>query len=68
VAQKGDCKSRGFCFFSLENVVCTRKRIGEHRILVGKHEGKKPLGRPRRRLEDNVKMDLQEIGCGPEVD
>ena len=30
-----------------------------HRVLVGKPEGKKPLGRPRRRLEDNIKMDLQ---------
>jgi len=33
-------------------------------ILVGKPEGKKPLGRPRRRWEDNIKMDLQEVGCG----
>ena len=34
------------------------------RGLVGKHEGKRPLGRPRRRWEDNIKMDLQEVGCG----
>jgi hypothetical protein len=34
------------------------------RILVGKPEGKRPLGRPRRRRENNIKMDLQEIGCG----
>ena len=33
-------------------------------ILVGKPEGKKPLGRPRRRWEDNIKMDLQEMGFG----
>ena len=33
-----------------------------HRVLVGKPEGKRPLGRPRRRWEDNIKMDLQEIG------
>jgi hypothetical protein len=33
-----------------------------HRVLVGKPEGKRPLGRPRRRLEDNIKMDLQEVG------
>jgi hypothetical protein len=33
-------------------------------ILVGKPEGKRPLGRHRRRWEDNVKMDLQEVGCG----
>ena len=32
--------------------------------LVGKHEGKRPLGRPRRRWEDNIKMDLQEVGRG----
>jgi hypothetical protein len=29
-----------------------------------KHEGKRPLGRPKRRREDNIKMDLQEVGCG----
>ena len=34
------------------------------RVLVGKHEGKTPLGRSRRRWEDNVKMDLQEVGRG----
>ena len=33
-------------------------------VLVGKPEGKRPLGRPRRRWEDNIKMDLQEVGCG----
>ena len=37
---------------------------GVHRVLVGKPEGKSPLGRPRRRLEDNIKMDLQEVGGG----
>jgi hypothetical protein len=36
---------------------------GVHRVLVGKPEGKRPLGRPRRRWEDNIKMDLQEFGC-----
>jgi len=35
-----------------------------HRVLVGKPEGKRPLGRPRRRWEDNIKMDLQEVGRG----
>jgi hypothetical protein len=35
---------------------------GVHRVLVGKPEGKRPLGRPRRRLENNIKMDLQEVG------
>jgi hypothetical protein len=35
-----------------------------YRVLVGKTEGKRPLGRPRRRWEDTIKMDLQEVGCG----
>ena len=35
-----------------------------HKILVGKPKGKKPFGRPRRRWEDNIKMDLQEVGRG----
>ena len=35
-----------------------------HRVLVGKPEGKRPVGRPRHRREDNIKMDLQEVGCG----
>ena len=39
---------------------------GVHRVLVGKPEGKRPLGRPRRRWEDNIKMDLQEVGGGCE--
>jgi hypothetical protein len=45
-------------------------RMGEgrsvHRVLVGKREGKRPLGRPRRRWEDNIRRDLQEVGgdCG----
>ena len=38
--------------------------IGLYRVLVGKPEGKRPLGRPRRRWEDNIKMDLQEVGRG----
>jgi len=40
------------------------ERRGVYRILVGKPEGKRPLWRPRRRWEDNIKMDLQEVGCG----
>ena len=45
-------------------------RVGQgravHRVLVGKPEGKRPLGRPRHKWEDNIKMDLQEVegGCG----
>jgi hypothetical protein len=41
---------------------------GAYRILVGRLEGKRPLGRPRRRLEDNIKMDLQEVGWGRGLD
>jgi hypothetical protein len=37
---------------------------GVHKVLVGKPEGKRSLGRPRRRWEDNIKMDLQEVGGG----
>jgi len=39
-------------------------RRGVFRVLVGKPEGKRPLGRTRRRWEDNIKMYLQEVGCG----
>jgi len=39
------------------------KGRGVYRVLVGKPGGKRPLGRPRRRWEDNIKMDLQEVGC-----
>jgi hypothetical protein len=39
---------------------------GVYRELVGKPEGKRPLGRPRRRWVDNIRMDLQEVGCGYE--
>ena len=38
--------------------------LGVHRVLVGKPEGKRPFGRPRHRLENNSKMDLQEVRCG----
>jgi hypothetical protein len=37
---------------------------GVHRVLVGKPEGRRALGRPRCRWEDNIKRDLQEVGCG----
>jgi hypothetical protein len=39
---------------------------GVYRVLVGKPKGKRPLGRPRRRWEGNIRMDLQEVGCGCE--
>jgi hypothetical protein len=41
------------------------ERRGAYRVLVGKPEGRKPFGRPRRRWEDNVKIDLREVGWGP---
>jgi len=37
---------------------------GAYRVLVGKPEGKRPLGRPKSRCVDNIRMDLQEVGCG----
>jgi len=37
---------------------------GVYRVVVGKPEGKRPIGRPKRGWEDNMKMDLQEVGCG----
>jgi hypothetical protein len=40
------------------------ERRGVYRVLVGKPEEKRPLGRPRHRWEDNIKMVLQEVGCG----
>ena len=46
------------------HVACVGERSGIYRVLVGKPEGKRPLGRRRHRWEDNIKMDLQEVGCG----
>ena len=40
------------------------ERRGVYRVLVGKPEGKRPLGKPMCRWEDNIKMDLSEVGCG----
>ena len=40
------------------------ERIGAYRVLLGKPEGKRQLARPRRRWEYNIKMDIQEVGCG----
>jgi hypothetical protein len=40
------------------------ERRGAYRVLVRKPEGRKPLGRPRHKLEHNIKTDLEEIGCG----
>jgi hypothetical protein len=48
-------------FYNYSN---TKFHTNHSRVLVGKPEGKRPLGRPRRRREDNIKMDLQEFGGG----
>jgi hypothetical protein len=45
-------------------VACMGERKGAYRALVGKPEETRPLGRPRRRWEDNIKMDLREVGWG----
>jgi hypothetical protein len=47
-----------------EHVARMEEGRGVYRVLVGKPEGKRQLGRPRRRWEDNKMMDLQEVGCG----
>jgi hypothetical protein len=45
-------------------VACMGEERGAYRVLVGRPEGRRPLGRPRHRWEDNIKMDLQEVGGG----
>jgi hypothetical protein len=47
----------------VRHVARLEERTGAYMVLVGKPEGKRPLGNPRRRWEDNIKMDLQEVGC-----
>ena len=49
---------------SVGHVAHMGERRGVYRVLVGKPQNKRPLGRPRHRWEDNIKMDLQEVGCG----
>ena len=46
-----------------EHVARMGERSGVYRVLVGKPEGKRPIWRPRHRREDNIRMDLQEVGC-----
>jgi hypothetical protein len=46
------------------HVARMRKRRGVYGVLVGKPKGKRPLGRPRHRWEDNIKKELEEVGCG----
>ena len=65
-----------YCSSNIVRVIKSRRmrwaghvaRMGEERrvymVLLGKPEGKRPLGRPRRRWVDNIRMDLQEMGCG----
>jgi 3-oxoacyl-ACP reductase-like protein len=48
----------------LEPVAYVGQGRGSYRVLVGKAEGKRPLGRSRRRWEGNIKTDVQEVGCG----
>ena len=45
--------------------LCTEQSRNAYRVLVGKPEGRRSLGKPRRRWEDNIKMDLREVGCDP---
>jgi hypothetical protein len=46
------------------NVARVGEKVGSYRILVGRPEGRRPVGRPRRRWEDNIKVDLQNVGWG----
>jgi hypothetical protein len=55
-------KSRTMCWEG--HVARMGEKRGSYGVLVRKPEGKRPLGKPRRRWEDNIKMDLQEVGCG----
>ena len=52
------------CVPSLILFISMGEERGVNGVLVGKPEGKRPLGRSRRRWVDNIKMDLQEVGCG----
>ena len=52
----------GFCQHENKHTARLPHQNPVHRVLVGKPEGKRPLGRPRSRREDNIKMDLQEVG------
>jgi hypothetical protein len=46
------------------HVACIGQKTNAYSVLVGKHEGKRPLGRPRRRRQDNIKANVQEIEWG----
>ena len=51
-------------YIMLGHVARMGEERGAYRVLMGKPEGKRPLRRPRRRCVDNIRMDLQEVGCG----
>ena len=53
-----------FIFVPSFFLICVIFFRGTYKVLVGKPEGKRPPGRPRRRWEDNIKMDFQVVGCG----
>jgi hypothetical protein len=57
------CTDSIYSAYSVYSVYKDKLR-GVHMVLVGKPKGRRPLGRPRRRWEDNIKMDLQEVGGG----
>ena len=50
--------------FMWKYLILLEIEVGVRKVLVGKPEGKRPSGRPRRRWEDNIKMDLEEVGIG----
>ena len=60
-----DLKSRQLRW--ARHVACMKQFRNAYRVLVGKPESKRPFGRPRRRWEDNIKMDWREVGCDPRV-
>jgi hypothetical protein len=56
--------ARQYNVYSYSSLSRMGERRGAYRALVGKPEGRRPHGRPRRGWEDNIKMDLREVGCG----
>ena len=52
------------CFIFAMNMARMGEERGVRRFLVGKPEGRRPLGRPKRRWVDNIRVDVQEVGCG----
>jgi len=51
-------------FYSVYIIYRIGEERGVYRVLLGKPEGRRPLGRPRRRWVNNIRIDLQEVGCG----